>query len=131
MRDYWKDLFYVLSKRNCDFEDFLPKFFNSQFMIHCDHRNPYYTSKPWIDILELLEKENITVQTVEEPILGLGLSRWVADFYASYTHYCQKEGHVVYSKYPLLTLLSIFPGIHDKPIPIIVKELDARKPDPA
>ena len=123
MRDYWKDLFFALSKRKCDFLDFLPKFFHSNFMHNCDRRNPFYTGRVWIRILDDLEKEGIFIKTVDEPIIGLFLSRWVADFYASFTHYRKLEGHVVYDAYPIKNLLSIFPGIHDKPIPIIVQEL--------
>lgn len=123
MRDYWKDLFQVLSEHKCDFLDFLPKFFNSQFMHNCDIRNPYYTAAPWIEILSRLEKEGITIQTVDEPILGLFLSRWTADFYASATHYCQLEGNVVYNEKPIKSLLSVFPGIHDMPMPLLVRKI--------
>ena len=124
MRDHWKDLFLVLTRDyKCDFLDFLPKFFNSDFMVSCDHRNPYYTSMFYPDILAELKKENIIIQSVDAPILGLMLSRWVADFYASSTHYAKLEGHVVYEVFPIKTLLSIYPGIHDKPIPRIVEEI--------
>ena len=127
MRNYWKTLFYYLASINCDFFDFLPKFFHSNFVHNCDIRNPYYTSMFWYPLLlHLKEKEGITVETTDHQILNLILSRWVADFYVSAMHYLKMDGSEVYDKIPLETLLDIYPGIHDKPIQIILQEMHER-----
>lgn len=105
-----------------DVEYFVEQYLKSKTRFFLDKGNPFVATKNYIDLYTyFVETDNFV------PIKGEGFDfiamNWIGQFYAYYQWYSNVTSAELIKKFPLKTMLSVYPGLHDLDLKLAVEKV--------